>query len=550
LDRQIVIPGQIPLDTDLLNTNKNVMLALGEAFEAIFGTNTLSYGLGVTATTPASLTVNIAPGSIYALSTVDANAYGSLPADTSDTIVKQGVLLSGTTETLTTPTTAGYSQVVLIEAAFNEVDSVPVLLPFYDAANPSQPLQGPGGNNQQTNTRRQGQVSIIPKYGVAAPTGSQIAPSPDAGYIGLATITLTYGQTQITSANISAVSGSTLNLSLLSSIQANTLCSGTDVGAVNACVVNLNPSPSSLVNNMMVEFQVAVTNTTNATLNLNGSGAFPIIGVAHLALQGDELVAGGKAQVIWSTPLSSWILLSCTGGAQQVGAASQSHHAMQLGQATGRLLNVQVFAASGTYTNTPGTTSIIVDGVGAGAGGGGCPSTTSSQQATAGGGQGGGYAKARFTTGFSGGISVTIGAAGSGGATGSNAGTSGGTTSFGTLLSIPGGAPGGAGSASAATAGVFPSSRGSVPTVSGGTLLAAQAPCSGPGALVISLTQVLSGAGGNTPFGVGGSQVIGAPGLAGSGYGSGGSGCSQIPSEGGSAGGNGAQGILYVYEYA
>lgn len=332
MNRQIVYPGQIPQDTDVLNTNKNIMLALGAAFAAIFGTNTLAYGLQVTPTAPATLTINVAPGSIYALTTVDANPYGSLPADTTDTIVKQGVLLSGTTETLVPPTTAGYSQVVLIEAAFSEVDGGLALLPFYNASNPQQPYSGPGGNNQQSTTVRQGLVSIQAKYGVAAPTGTQTAPAPDAGYIGLATVTLTNGQTQITSANIVAVSGAVLSRALLTAIQANALNYGVDVGAANACVVNLNPTPPALVDGMVLYYKVAATNTANATLNAFGTGALPIIGIAHAALQGNELVAGGRAMVIYNSTLASWILLDCTGGAQQVGNASASQQAATLGQ--------------------------------------------------------------------------------------------------------------------------------------------------------------------------------------------------------------------------
>jgi antitoxin component of RelBE/YafQ-DinJ toxin-antitoxin module len=38
LKRQIIYPGAIPLETDLLNTNKNTMVALGKLVAATFGT--------------------------------------------------------------------------------------------------------------------------------------------------------------------------------------------------------------------------------------------------------------------------------------------------------------------------------------------------------------------------------------------------------------------------------------------------------------------------------------------------------------------------------
>lgn len=103
----------------------------------------------------------------------------------------------------------------------------------------------------------------------------------------------------------------------------------------------------------------------------------------------------------------------------------------------GRLLNVQVFSASGTYTPTPGTRSVIVEMVGGGGGSGGVPATGAGQGALSGTGASGSYAKGRFTTGFSG-VAVTVGAGGAAGVANGNGGN-GGTSSFGALMSAPGG---------------------------------------------------------------------------------------------------------------
>lgn len=566
MDRQIVTPGQIPLDTDLLNTNKNVMLALGDAFSALFGANTIAYGLQVTQTAPASLTVNVSPGSIYALSTVDATPYGSIAADTTDTIVKQGILLGGTSIALVPPTTAGYSQNVLIEAAFNEVDGLPQLLPFYNSANPQQPLQGPGGNNQQTNTRRQGQVSITPKYGVAAATGTQTTPAPDAGYIGLAVITLTYGQTQITAGNISAQTANVLQASVLQGIQSNAFGYAKDTGVSNALVVNLQPSITSLFDGMIIETQVAVTNTHGATLNVCGTGALPILGGGHLALQGGELVAGGKAAFMYHSGLNSWILLEASGGAQQIGPASQSNHAMQLGQATGRLLRTTIYTIIGgvqevsvnggaftsvgaaTFTSLAQTNSVIVEGVGGGGSGGGSPACTSAQATGGAGGGSGAYFKLLLTSGFSGGIAIAIGAGGVGAS--GVAGTSGGATSFGAIASAPGGGFGTAGSATS----TFPQivgygSGGSQAT--GGTLINA-AGSFGASSFTLGISSAISGSGGTSVFGGGGSAKINtsSAGNPGSSPGSGGSGALTMASGAAQTGGNGAAGMIIVYEFA
>jgi len=109
----------------------------------------------------------------------------------------------------------------------------------------------------------------------------------------------------------------------------------------------------------------------------------------------------------------------------------------------GRLLNVQIFTASGTYTPTAGTKSVVVEAVGAGGGSGGAPATNASQSGLSAPGSNGAYAKARYLSGFSG-VTVTVGAGGSAGGP-TTAGGNGGTTSFGALLSCPGGRGAGTG---------------------------------------------------------------------------------------------------------
>ena len=52
MDRLIVYPGQIPLDTDELTTNKNAMVALAMLSQATLGTSQVVDGLACTPTTP------------------------------------------------------------------------------------------------------------------------------------------------------------------------------------------------------------------------------------------------------------------------------------------------------------------------------------------------------------------------------------------------------------------------------------------------------------------------------------------------------------------
>lgn len=207
MKRKIVYPGSIPQDTDLLETNQNGMVGLAFLSQAVLGTTTLADGLACGPTTPASLNVLVGAGSIYSLANLEATAYGSLAADTANQVVKQGIALGNTTLAITPPATSGQSQVFLVQAQFQETDGTPVVLPYYNASNPSVPYSGPANSGVAQNTVRDGRCVISLKAGIAATTGSQTTPSPDAGYVGLWAITVANGATTVTSGNIAQVPG-------------------------------------------------------------------------------------------------------------------------------------------------------------------------------------------------------------------------------------------------------------------------------------------------------------------------------------------------------
>lgn len=206
MDRNIVYPGSIPLDTDVLSLNRSCMVALGYLIQAVLGTSTVVDGLGCSPTAPASMTVTVGPGSITQLSVVDPIAYGSLAADSSDPLIKMGINASSMSFTAIAPTTSGQSVNYLIEALFQESDANPVVLPYYNAANPSQPFSGANNSGAAQNTQRIQRVQLQMKNGAPATTGSQTTPPADpGGWIGLYSITVGYGQTSITSQNILAL---------------------------------------------------------------------------------------------------------------------------------------------------------------------------------------------------------------------------------------------------------------------------------------------------------------------------------------------------------
>ncbi len=207
MDRQIVYPGSIPLDTDILSIQRNTMVALGYLAQATLGQGTVVDGLACTPTSPASLTVSLGPGSIASLAVVDANPFGSLPADTAAPLVKLGIVTGTTQFTLTAPGTSGQAINYLLQASLTETDANPVVLPYYNAANPAQPYSGPANNGAAQNTQRLQRVQFQLKPSPPANVGTQLTPVIDAGWVGLYVITVNYGQSQLTAGSIAVLPG-------------------------------------------------------------------------------------------------------------------------------------------------------------------------------------------------------------------------------------------------------------------------------------------------------------------------------------------------------
>ncbi len=202
MDRNLVYPGSIPLDTDLLTVNRNAMIALGALAQAILGSGTYVDGLACTPTSPASMSINLGPGSISQLSVVDTLPFGSLPADTADSLVKMGINIAPTTFTLVAPTVSGQAVNFLVQATLQESDTNAVVLPYYNATNPAQPYSGPSNTGVAQNTQRTQRVQLQLKSGAPAASGTQATPPVDSGWVGLYVIAVAYGQTTVTASNI------------------------------------------------------------------------------------------------------------------------------------------------------------------------------------------------------------------------------------------------------------------------------------------------------------------------------------------------------------
>lgn len=205
MDRPIVYTGELPRSTDFLTAQQNTMIAIGNALQAVFGNSTtIVTGLTVAPTSPASMSIQVGPGSIIANEPMEPNAYGSLASDTSDSLVKMGINATGVTSlALTAPGTTGQSINYLIEAAFLEADGGSTVLSYFNSSNPAQAYAGPSNTGTSQNTVRTQSVALQAKAGTAATTGTQTTPSADSGYVPLAVVTVAYGATTIVSGNIS-----------------------------------------------------------------------------------------------------------------------------------------------------------------------------------------------------------------------------------------------------------------------------------------------------------------------------------------------------------
>lgn len=213
----------------------------------------------------------------------------------------------------------------------------------------------------------------------------------------------------------------------------------------------------------------------------------------------------------------------------------------------GTLLDVQVFAASGTYTPNPNASMAIVKAIGAGGAGGGVQATGAGQVSAGGGGGAGAYGEIFILNSLvTETITIGIGGVPVVGAAGGN----GGATSFGDLLVCNGGNGGLEGGVVSA----FPATSAN-PTGLAGVSGTGNIVISGVGerglpGIAFALTFAVGGTGGSSQWGAGGVTESGGLPLAGTGPGAGGSGGFIGPSQAANAGAPGANGYLLVMEFA
>ncbi|GEM_PF-1953119 len=225
-----------------------------------------------------------------------------------------------------------------------------------------------------------------------------------------------------------------------------------------------------------------------------------------------------------------------------------------LSNASGSLIDVQVFTSSGTWTKPTGCTAVEVWAIGGGGGGGGADDT-GGNPAAAGGGAGGTTAFSYISSGLGSSETVTIGAGGAAGNTTGSDGGDGGASSFGTHASANGGL-GGKGTGSTSSGGNGYAGGAGDPTGTGNAVYEGQAGTGG-GASYYNVTfeSATGGVGGSSTHGGGGrgglmgNVAATATAQDGGNYGGGGGGGAVQGTTSGQAGGVGAGGLVVVKAY-
>jgi len=343
-DRVISYAGALPRVEDFLSVGKYAMVGVGAVAEAILGQGTQVAGLAVTAVpnnamAGSAFAVNVGRGFIFSYQETDPTAYGVLGTDTGTSVLKTGILSKGVNLGLTNaaPASAGYSTNYLISAAFVEQDINEAVLPYYNAATPTQPFSGPANNSAAQVTVRQDTILLQATAGTPAPTGSQISPPTPAGYVALYIVTVNNGDTATNNAQISLAPNAPYIVSagqLLQVVQSGSINYASANGSANLIVLSLTPALTSYHDGTWITFKAAQTNSATTFITINGLSNLPV-------LQGGVALSGGEIQADWSYAgiilSGSFHLLASGAGSINVARGTALSHAVNLSQFPARL---------------------------------------------------------------------------------------------------------------------------------------------------------------------------------------------------------------------
>lgn len=310
MDRQIVYPGAIPLETDLLNTNKFAMIGLAKLASAMLGENTLLQGLACKPTAPPSMSIEVGEGQIYALEPVDGLPYSTLAADNTAAILKQGLNTAPRLFRLEAPGMPGQSINYLIQVAYGDRDTGPAVLPYYNAANPSVAFSGPDNSGAPQSTVRSGICQLTLKAGLAARTGDQKTPAADPGYTSAWVITVEYGALSVEESAIHIAESAPFipGEGLINAIRQGDLSTGKATSEKDHYHLVCHPPVTKLHDGMRLFFRTTSTNTGPCTLRVSDLPAYPVHDNAAKEISKGMLSTCQQIEVEWNASLTAWIL--------------------------------------------------------------------------------------------------------------------------------------------------------------------------------------------------------------------------------------------------
>ncbi|OAG73508.1 hypothetical protein A0J51_00976 [Gluconobacter japonicus] len=195
MDQQIIYPGAIQQDVDLLLAQKYGKLGLGRLIDLLYGTTTAAIGFAVTLSSTA-LSVTLGTGIVVTrgqlLPTALGGQGGGIPADATEVMCQ---FLSEASVTLTFP---GVGGAYTLYATCADIDTDLTLLPFYNVASPDQTQAGPDNSGNSLATRR--------SSGITLSLAQSAPPAPENGaVIPLMTFTVPSGATNASGVTYSQI---------------------------------------------------------------------------------------------------------------------------------------------------------------------------------------------------------------------------------------------------------------------------------------------------------------------------------------------------------
>jgi len=288
---------------------------------------------------------------------------------------------------------------------------------------------------------------------------------------------------------------------------------------------------------------------TNKSIDLGTNTLTGSLAEFNTALQSESFATLGGAETLVTKTLTSPVIntgvsgtaidtdVALTANSDTLIASQKATKAYADAAAGGGLIGIQVITATGTYTATTGTSSVVVHVIGAGGSGG--AGLDSGGDEAGGGGGAGGYVMERITASFDG-VTATVGVGGAAQTTVGATGNNGGTSSFGTLNSAGGGS-GGIGATSGGAGGAGGTATGGSINIDGKRGLDRA-----PADTAASGGQAQGPWGGSGGYGA--AQHGQTTGQAGTVYGGGGG--SGTGNGANKTSGAGANGVIVVYEYS